>query len=230
MGICVWKIKTKSLKSRTTSKICGNKKKCFGGRDLRYEVHHGLTESPKQKEPARRVQGNATWRPPLRGWTKCNTDASFSLSSSRSSTTAVFRDHEGKLLTATTSNMLCSTPLAAEAMALRDAMIISRNLQIDKILFEYDSLNLIQAIKSKTSIPEIDTILEDLWEISRSLSECGFISVPRSCNSLAHEIAKLSAAGVLSSTWSFNQPSSISSIIQAESRRKTVADPEDIRD
>ncbi|MED6110387.1 hypothetical protein PIB30_042326 [Stylosanthes scabra] len=128
-----------------------------------------LFSSVNQSEPAKKVQGNATWRPPPRGWTKCNTDALFHLTSCRSSSTAVFRDHEGRLLTATTSTRFCSSPLAAEALALRDVVMLTKNLQIDKALFETDNLNLIQAIKSKTVIPEIDAVLEDIWEMEREL-------------------------------------------------------------
>ncbi|MED6217896.1 hypothetical protein PIB30_021851 [Stylosanthes scabra] len=128
-------------------------------------------------------QGVGYWQEKFKGWTKCNTDASFSLTTCRSSSAAVFRDHDGKLLTGTPSTRFCSSPLAAEALVSRDAVMLANNLQIDKALFETDSLNLIQVIKLKTSIPE--AVLEEIWEMEKDLPGCGFIWVPRSCNSLA---------------------------------------------
>ncbi|MED6116463.1 hypothetical protein PIB30_100519, partial [Stylosanthes scabra] len=97
-------------------------------------------------------------------------------------------------------------------MALREALFIAKNLQMNKILFDTDCLNLIQAIKSKVSIPDIDAVLEDIWEIHKELSESGFIWVPRACNSLAHEV---DAAVGLAASWS-NPSMSIQNLIRME--------------
>ncbi|MED6175640.1 hypothetical protein PIB30_080300 [Stylosanthes scabra] len=65
---------------------------------------------------------------------------------------AVFRDWNGNLLTSASSSQSASSELAAEVFAIQEAMIMEKNFRIDKILFESDCSNLIQAIKSETSL------------------------------------------------------------------------------
>ncbi|MED6112738.1 hypothetical protein PIB30_064382 [Stylosanthes scabra] len=60
----------------------------------------------------------------------------------------VFRDNAGILFTASTINKVYYSPLATEAMAMRGAIIIAKNLQIEKILFESDFSNLIRKLPS----------------------------------------------------------------------------------
>ncbi|MED6161398.1 hypothetical protein PIB30_060379 [Stylosanthes scabra] len=76
--------------------------------------------------------------------------------------------------------------------------------------------NLVQAIKSNSTISEIDAILEDIWFINSNLPESGLVWVPRECNRLAHESAKRLAADVLDPSWSINPPFSLMPIIQEE--------------
>ncbi|MED6150085.1 hypothetical protein PIB30_068827, partial [Stylosanthes scabra] len=122
----------------------------------------------------------------------------------------------GTLLTASSSLGICISPLAAEAQAMREALITAANLQIDKPIFESDSVNLIQAIKTKSSIAEIDAILEDIWEISKRIPGSGFTWVTRECNKVTHEAAKMMAIGALTPSWSSNPPFSLRSLIHFE--------------
>ncbi|MED6217217.1 hypothetical protein PIB30_015551 [Stylosanthes scabra] len=100
---------------------------------------------------------------------------------------------------------------------------MAMNLQMNKVLFESDCPNIIQAIKPKGTIAEIDAILEDIWEFSEKIPEVGFIWVPRDSNRLAHELSRLSASGLLSPTWTISPPFSICQLISSEanmSRRR----------
>ncbi|XP_072084356.1 uncharacterized protein [Arachis hypogaea] len=137
---------------------------------------------------ARRTVKRVTWRPPLPGWIKCNVDAAFLEAFSGGATAAVFRDHAGNLLTASNSRIAASSPLAAEALVVREALILVQNFQLERVIFESDSLLLIQALKSKASITEIQVILDDILDLVRNLSNFGFTWVPREGNALAHEI------------------------------------------
>ncbi|RYR34741.1 hypothetical protein Ahy_A10g049745 [Arachis hypogaea] len=121
-------------------------------------------------------------------------------------TAAVFKDHAGSLLTASNSKIAASSPLAAEAFAVREALIMAKNFQLDRIIFESDSLILIQALKSKASIVEIQVILDDILELVRSITNCGFTWVPREGNGLAHEVARLTADGSLQQNWLMCKP------------------------
>ncbi|MED6198140.1 hypothetical protein PIB30_063129 [Stylosanthes scabra] len=81
-----------------------------------------------------------TWRPPPRDWVKVNIDASFRSGSSLGAITAVFRDCSGRLLTRIASRIRTWSPLAAEAEAIRTALIAIKNLNIDQAIIESDNL------------------------------------------------------------------------------------------
>ncbi|XLU93939.1 hypothetical protein S245_008291, partial [Arachis hypogaea] len=137
----------------------------------------------------------------LPGWVKCNIDAAFLEVLSVGATTAVFRDHAGNLLTASNSKIAATSSLAAEALAVREALIIAKNFQLERVIFESDSGIFIQALKSKATIADIQVILDDILDLARNISNCGFTWVPREGNALAHEVAKLTANGSLHQNW-----------------------------
>ncbi|XP_016170478.1 uncharacterized protein LOC107613135 [Arachis ipaensis] len=150
-------------------------------------VEEPAKTSINERRPVRRV----TWRPPLAGWVKGNVDVTFVEVHSGGATAAVIRDHTRNLLTDSNSKIMATSPLAAEALAVREALIMANNFQLERIIIESDSLILIQALKSQASIAEIQVILDDILDLARSISNCGFIWVPREGNALAHEVAKL---------------------------------------
>ncbi|RYQ84610.1 hypothetical protein Ahy_B10g104047 [Arachis hypogaea] len=87
--------------------------------------------------------------------------------------------------------------LAAEAEAMRRALILATNLNMEQILIESDNLPLVQAVKSKTYIGEVESIIRDIFLLAESLSNCGFTWVPREGNKVADGVAKCSLAGQL---------------------------------
>ncbi|QHN93426.1 uncharacterized protein DS421_17g592590 [Arachis hypogaea] len=122
----------------------------------------------------RRTVRRVTWRPPPPGWVKCNVDAAFLEVLHGGATAAVFRDHVGNLLTASNFKIATTSPLAAEALAVREGLIIAKNFQLERVIFESDSLILIQALKSKATIVEFQVILDDILDLARNISNCGF--------------------------------------------------------
>ncbi|KAL4293355.1 hypothetical protein AHAS_Ahas18G0119800 [Arachis hypogaea] len=176
-----------------------------------------MAEEPvKSSTIATRTGGRVTWRPPLVGWIKCNVDAAFDKASSTGATAAVFRDHNGTLLSGINSSIVATSPLAAEALAVRAALILSRNFQMQKVIIESDNQMLIQALKLHATIVEIQVILQDILHLVRGIPNCGFTWVPREANSLAHEVAKLTGHGTLSQNWIMHRPLSIRNILRGD--------------
>ncbi|XP_057761018.1 uncharacterized protein LOC130981438 [Arachis stenosperma] len=70
-------------------------------------------------------------------------------------TAAVYRDPNGSLLAGINSTIVATSPLAAEALAVREALIMSRNFQMEKVIIESDNQILVQALKSHASIEAI---------------------------------------------------------------------------
>ncbi|RYR13322.1 hypothetical protein Ahy_B04g070381 isoform B [Arachis hypogaea] len=176
-----------------------------------------MAEEPvKSSTNTTRTGGRVTWRPPLVGWIKCNVDAAFDKARSTGATAAIFRDHNGTLLSGINSSIVATSPLAAEALAVRAALILSRNFQMQKVIIESDNQMLIQALKSHTTIAEIQVILQDILHLVGGIPNCGFTWVPREANSLAHEVAKLTGHGTLRQNWIMHRPLSIRNILRGD--------------
>ncbi|XP_052116440.1 uncharacterized protein LOC127746613 [Arachis duranensis] len=127
--------------------------------------------SINERRPVKRV----TWRPPLAGWVKCNIDAAFVEVHFGGAKIVVLRDHTENLLTGSNSKIVATSPFAAEALAVREVLLMAKNFQLERIIIKSDSLILIQALKSQALIVEIQVFLDDISDLSRSISNCGFI-------------------------------------------------------
>ncbi|RYR28231.1 hypothetical protein Ahy_B01g052353 isoform B [Arachis hypogaea] len=176
-----------------------------------------MTEVPAKVSTNVTTTGSrVTWRPPLEGWIKCNVDAAFVEAQSLGAMAAVFRDRNGTLLSGINSSIVATSPLAMEALAVKAALIISQNFQIEKVIIESDNQILIQALKSHASIAEIQVILQDILHLARGIPSYGFTWVPREANSLAHEVAKLTGQGSLHQNWITYNPLSIKNILRKD--------------
>ncbi|MED6146018.1 hypothetical protein PIB30_030580, partial [Stylosanthes scabra] len=85
-----------------------------------FSAGNHTNQNPSIKQN-RKPQRKATWNPPPMGWTKLNVDASFVRSFGVGYTTLVCRDSNGHLLAISSNTRKISSPLAAEALALREA-------------------------------------------------------------------------------------------------------------
>ncbi|XP_015962288.1 uncharacterized protein LOC107486249 [Arachis duranensis] len=168
-----------------------------------------LKEEPEKHSTSMRRSGSrVTWRPPPAGWIKCNVDAAFVETRSAGTTAAVYRDPNGSFLTGINSTIVANSPLAAEALAVREALILSRNFQMEKVIIESDNQTLVQALKSHAPIAAIQVILDDILYLVKGMPNCGFTWAPREANLLAHEVAKLTGQRSLRQNWvTFMQPS-----------------------
>ncbi|KAL4372628.1 hypothetical protein AHAS_Ahas05G0000800 [Arachis hypogaea] len=92
------------------------------------------------------------WRPPPQSWFKVNSDAAFSIGTKSGATASVIRDHTEKLLGGSTTVIQANSILSAEAQALREAVILVKNLNIQRAIIETDSLQIVQTLKSGDTI------------------------------------------------------------------------------
>ncbi|XP_072087246.1 uncharacterized protein [Arachis hypogaea] len=150
------------------------------------------------------IMGMQTWEIPWVTGTlgkieeqSANVDAAYSRSTAEGATAIVIRDNFGRLLTEESMRIRAHSSLAAEAEAMRRALILATNLNMEQILIESDNLPLVQAVKSKTYIGEVESIIRDIFLLAESLSNCGFTWVPREGNKVADGVAKCSLAGQL---------------------------------
>ncbi|XP_024015914.1 uncharacterized protein LOC112089169 [Eutrema salsugineum] len=87
-----------------------------------------------------------------------------------------------------------SSPLVAEALTVREALLYARSVQRQILHINSDSQTLIAAIRSGDLPAEIYGVLQDIKSISASFSLVTFNFISRSLNSVADSIAKKALA------------------------------------
>ncbi|XP_015941093.1 uncharacterized protein LOC107466614 [Arachis duranensis] len=158
-------------------------------------------EQNQNKSISRR---NSTWRPPPGNWLKANVEAAYRRSKAVGAIAVVIWDNSGRLLLGESMRIIAHSSLAAEAEAMRRALILATNFNLEQILIESDNLPLVQEVKSKTYIAEVEPILRDILLLAESLPNCGFTWVPREGNKIADGVTKCSLIGQLEENWRWN--------------------------
>lgn len=119
------------------------------------------------------------------------------------------RDYLGGFIAGHSSNFVASSPLAAEAVALRDALNWARCLGFENAVFEADNLELINTCRKDIERLEISGFVKDILQIRNEGIARGFTWVPRFGNCVAHLITKLASRGSLPRDWTWNLPPAI---------------------
>ncbi|XP_009118153.1 uncharacterized protein LOC103843204 [Brassica rapa] len=83
-----------------------------------------------------------------------------------------------------------TSPLMAEALALRDAILTCKRMKIKKLRFESDSAQLIKIVNSKSSVPELHGVVSDILACSLAFEFVCFVWIPRERNTIADLLAK----------------------------------------
>ncbi|KAL4306987.1 hypothetical protein AHAS_Ahas16G0233200 [Arachis hypogaea] len=109
-----------------------------------------------------------------------------------------------------------NSSLSVEAQALREAVVLVENLNIQRAIIETYSLQIVQTLKSGVTIWEIDPIIQDIISIQKRLSNYGFTWTPREGNRLAHSLAALKLKNQLLAIWPTTPPPQIAEIIRRE--------------
>ena len=85
-----------------------------------------------------------------------------------------------------------TSPLVAEAIALRSGLLSAVELEHQKLNAFSDNLTLIRAINNDLQVKEIFGIVKDIQRISSAFVEISFSHLSRSLNVEADRLAKLS--------------------------------------
>ncbi|XP_057453035.1 uncharacterized protein LOC130744890 [Lotus japonicus] len=158
----------------------------------------------------------AVWQRPTRGVIKINFDASFR-SASDIGAGMVARDHEGFVLaSAAAFPLAASSPLLAEAAALRWAMVLAIQLGFRRVCFETDCLQLFQRwTKPPDGASYLVSIINDCFVLSRSFDVIDLSFVRRSGNAVADLLAR-KASSFAGLVWIEEVPSEANSFISTD--------------
>ncbi|XP_057452225.1 uncharacterized protein LOC130744048 [Lotus japonicus] len=154
-------------------------------------------EKYNQTKPETREE---PWKAPAIGWIKFNIDAGWTGESS-TGFGFVARDTRGVLMVAGSQiEEQRMDPLLAEAMALRWCLMTAKELGMDSVIFESDSLSVINAMRTDSTAWTIQTVIQDCKALARSFPSISFSHVRRKANSPAHILASV-ACKYLSKIW-----------------------------
>lgn len=146
-------------------------------------------ELPNQSLPiARRSQMNNIDE----GNTICKSDAAYNKKTKRVGLAWIFSDTtKTRLNQGTMTSTSISSPLVAEAIALRSGVLSAVNLEYSKLKVFSENLTLIRAINNDMQVKGNFGIIKDILQISSGFVEISFSHVYRSFNGEANRLAKL---------------------------------------
>ncbi|XP_060194967.1 uncharacterized protein LOC132624163 [Lycium barbarum] len=133
------------------------------------------------------------WRPPDRGWIKCNTDGAARGNPGRGSWGFCLRNENGDLIAAKAKELTnpASTNTQAEAMAILQAIKYVEEKQFQQILIETDSLLLMNCILKIWEVPwQIIEVVEEIWKRMQNRT-FKITHIMREGNQLADHLANL---------------------------------------
>ncbi|XP_056847346.1 uncharacterized protein LOC130498031 [Raphanus sativus] len=102
----------------------------------------------------------------------------------------IYNPDERGTTTGTSTELCVASPLMAEALAVREALLQAKALHLSNICLKSDNQVLIKALNSKQHPVEIYGINLDIESLSFSFSSISFVYVSRNSNSAADALAK----------------------------------------
>ncbi|GAA0173436.1 hypothetical protein LIER_41521 [Lithospermum erythrorhizon] len=121
-------------------------------------INHGCTQQLQQQQ----------WRPQQLNFLKITSDGAWWSARQEGATGAIARDSKGRFIGASFRPFQwVSSPLVAEAQALRDGLHLAWRLNSCQVELESDSKQLIQMLNGRQRVPfEVDAILGDIHHLT----------------------------------------------------------------
>ncbi|XP_021758506.1 uncharacterized protein LOC110723456 [Chenopodium quinoa] len=131
----------------------------------------------------------ASWSCPPTGTIKINVDAHVP-SYGMAGLGVVCRDAEGKIMAAAKRKAIAA-PEVVEVMVVRYALMLAHRLGYSRIMVESDAINVIKAVNLKEyGRSPIFSVYDDICIDRAKFEFCTFSHIKRSCNTVAHLIAR----------------------------------------
>ena len=150
----------------------------------------------KPKSAKRCDSSEPHWTPPPTGKVCVNVDAAIFPAEHRMGWGAVIRDHLGALKLACSEGLAgITSPEIAEAVAIRNALMVSKDNGFNDIILLSDCLSIIQRILSPVrDRSSVGSVVSDIKKLATGFSTCSFKHCGRTLNVAAHTLARNSEA------------------------------------
>ena len=168
----------------------------------------GFLEAYREANKPQQREGSkgsvSVWPPPNPGVWAISVDAAVDATGGRYGSGCVIRDHWGMVLASEiAAKSLGLSPELAEATAILRGLDLAKDLGLRRVVVHSDCLRVVNAIKVR-DIPhtELGTIVEDIKVSSYTFLKATFTFIPRSCNMVAHNLAKYALLVNTEARWS----------------------------
>jgi ribonuclease HI len=174
----------------------------------------------QQKDSQRSEASTVTerWLPPEADWYKVNADGAFVKESGEGGCGVVLRNHHGEFVSAACHFLpLATDPERAEILACKRALQLAKEMEVTKVCLETDYLSAVVKLRSSEKDrsahgPLVEEIKELLW----SFMDHSVSHVRRSCNGVAHVLAKESCTNKFCNVWTKVPPMYVVNLLASE--------------
>ena len=151
----------------------------------------------KTKVPLSKTCVLVSWQKPHVGWAKLNTDGSALGNSGRAGEGRVIRDHSDHWIKGYSRALGTTNSFIAELWALRNGLIIAKDLGLNNLIVELDALS-VHMINNDTSNLLIEPLLSDCKSLYREIPNKQIQHVYREANQCADALARLGSSVISS--------------------------------
>ena len=155
------------------------------------------------------------WRPPDHDHFKVNFDAALFQSLNLAGIGVIIRDWRGDVVAALSMpTALASSVADLEALACRRALLFAAEKDLQKVIFEGDSVSAMNAIAQDYLIlTSYGDIVDDIRDVASTFQSAQFVSVHRACNVVADALAKKAKCLAETREWLGDLPSDIAQLV-----------------
>ncbi|KAH9783091.1 putative reverse transcriptase/RNA-dependent DNA polymerase [Citrus sinensis] len=152
-----------------------------------------------------------TWNPPQDGFVKVNIDSAISFEKNIVGLGAVIRDVLGHVTAATIKVSKFHGDVSyAEAEAMEWGMLVARDAKMKAVIMESDSQGVVNLVNNKQgSRSEIYWVVSEIQKLAENFERVSIKYMPRSCNVIAHSLAKLALEKCETVVWKGSYPSQV---------------------
>lgn len=143
-----------------------------------------------------------SWKRPPEGVYKINTDGATSDDGRKSSIGVIIRDSKGERVAG-----LCKllpgnyTVMETEIMAVEVGILVAKELELQKVITETDSLPVVQGIVAKENSKEVGHLAQGILSLAGCFSSWKIGHLKRDYNRVAHELAYFARCNEISQDW-----------------------------
>jgi ribonuclease HI len=131
------------------------------------------------------------WRPPEAAWQKLNADGAWTAEGNAGGGGVIVRDHNGRALACACYFFPSAMdPEAAELLACRRALMLAKDMNVDRVLLEMDCMGVVNKLRDKGLDRSAQgPLVEEIKKLMKGFAMASVSHVHRSGNEVAHSLA-----------------------------------------